>query len=71
MLKYKMDILDELKIKGYNTTIIRKEHIFGESTLTKLRNGLYVDMATLDRLCALLSCNVSDLIEYVSDDEKP
>lgn len=39
MLRYKIDVLEELKGKGYNTTRLRKEKILSESTIQRLREG--------------------------------
>jgi len=66
-LRYKIDVLAALKEKGYNTNIIRKEKIMGESMLQKLRSGQMVSWATFETLCALLECQPSDIIEYVDD----
>jgi putative transcriptional regulator len=64
MLKYKIDILAALKEKGYNTYKIRKEKIFGEATLQKIRKGQMPSWETFDKLCSLLDCQPADLIEY-------
>lgn len=66
--KWKLDIINELKNKGYNTNRIRKEKIMGESMLQKLRSGKMVSWATLETICNLLGVQPGDLIEYVSDD---
>ena len=39
MLKYKIDILESLKEKGYTSYKIRKEKLIGESQLQKIRTG--------------------------------
>ena len=64
-LRYKMDVLAELKKAGYNTNRIRKEKIMGEAMLQKLRQEELVSWATVEKLCELLNCQVGDLIEYV------
>ena len=64
-IKYKMDILTELKANGYNTTRLRKEKLLGESTIQQLREGKLVSWANIDRLCRLLECQVGDVVEYV------
>ena len=69
MFRYKTNILESLKLKGYNTNRIRKEHIMGEAMLQKLRNGQLVSWATMETLCKLLDCNIGDLIEYVPNDD--
>ena len=37
-LKYKFEVVDALKEKGYTSYKIRQEKILSESTMTKLRN---------------------------------
>ena len=64
-LKYKVDVLNALKEKGYNTTVIRAKGLLSQSTLQKFRNGQGVSWENLETLCALLGCQPGDLIEYV------
>ena len=64
-IRYKIDIIQALKEKGYNTNRIRKEKIFAESTMTKFRNGELVNLATIGQLCEILDCQPSDIVEYV------
>lgn len=63
--KWKTDVIDLLKKKGYNTGRIRKEHLISESMLQKIRNGEMVSWATLDTICRLLGCQISDLIDHI------
>ena len=67
MIKFKIDVLQELKNRGYNTARIRKEGIFSESTLTKIRNNGTVTTATLDTICKLLKKQPGYILEYVED----
>lgn len=67
-LRYKTDILAALKEKGYNTNRIRTEGLLSQSTLQKLREGKGVAWENLERLCTLLSCQPSDIIEYVNEE---
>ena len=69
MIKYKIDILAELKKKGYSSYRLRKERIFGEKTMTLIRNKEVVYGATLDKLCELLSCQPGDILEYYPTNE--
>lgn len=66
-IKYKIDILQALKDKGYNTTRLRREKIIGESYLTQLRHNELVSWSVMNKLCELLECDISDLIEYVKE----
>lgn len=68
MLKYKKNILYELKKAGFTTYIIRKDNILGENTLTALRHNRPISWASLNTLCALLRCQPGDLLEHVPDD---
>lgn len=71
MLRYKIDILEELKKAGYSTYRIRKEKLLGESTMQKLRAGEpTLTMDSMDVICTLLRCQPGDFIEWVPGDEK-
>ena len=67
-LKYKIDVLDALKEKGYSSYSLRKEKLLSESTIQKLRNGEGVAWDNLDTLCRLLECDISDLLEYQKEE---
>jgi putative transcriptional regulator len=64
-IRYKVDIMAELKKKGYSSTRIREEKLIGQSYLQQIRHGELVSWKALDTICALLECQPGDLIEYV------
>lgn len=64
-IRYKVDILAELKKKGYSSTRIREERLIGQSYLQQLRRGELVSWKTLDTICSLLECQPGDLIEFI------
>ena len=66
-IRYKVDILAELKKKGYSSTRIREEKLIGQSYLQQIRHGELVSWKALDTICALLECQPGDLIEFVED----
>ena len=66
-IRYKVDIMAELKKRGYSSTRIREEKLIGQSYLQQIRHGELVSWKTLDTICALLECQPGDLIEYVED----
>lgn len=68
-IKYKIDVLNALKEKGYTTYRIRKEKLLSESTVQKLRLGEYVSMENLATLCELLECQPGDIMEYVEEND--
>jgi len=66
-IKYKVDVLVELKKKGYSTARIREEKLIGQSYLQQLRHGELVSWKTIDTLCRLLECQPGDLVEYIEE----
>ena len=66
-IRYKVDVLAELKKNGYSSTRIREEKLIGQSYLQQLRRGELVSWKTLDTICSLLECQPGDLIEYVEE----
>lgn len=70
MIKYKIDIIQALKNKGYSTYKIRKEKIFNESQLQQMRENKILAQDALNKVCTLLDCQPGDILEYVPDDTK-
>ena len=54
MIKYKIDILEELKKKGYSTYIIRKNKYLSETALTNIRAGKPLPITALESVCIML-----------------
>ncbi|MDY4429771.1 helix-turn-helix domain-containing protein [Evtepia sp.] len=69
-IRYKIDVLAELKKKGYSSTRIREEKLIGQSYLQQLRHGELVSWKAIDVICSLLDCQPGDLIEYVNETSK-
>ena len=67
MLKYKIDILEELKTKGYTTYKLRKDTVIGEAQIQKIRTGEIASKETLNTICKLLHCQPGDILEYIED----
>lgn len=68
-IKYKINVLAELKANGFTTTKLRKDKLLAESTIQQLREGKLVSWANIERLCILLNCQIGDLLEYVPEDD--
>lgn len=69
-ITYKIDVLQELKNKGFTTYKLRKDKIFGEATLQQIRKGEIVSTACLSKLCELLECQPGDILLYVEDEKE-
>jgi putative transcriptional regulator len=71
MIKYKLDVQEELKKKGYTSYIIRKNKYLSEGTLAKIKRGEPINMKSLNAICCMLRKNVDDVIDIeITDDEK-
>lgn len=69
MLRYKINILPELKKAGYPSTRLRCEKIMGESTIQRLRTGsTAINLSSLGIVCKILHCQPGDLVEWVEDE---
>lgn len=68
MFRYKVDVLHELKSKGFNSGVLMREKIFGSADVQKMRRGVVLGVSGLDRLCGLLRCQPGRIIEWVPDD---
>ena len=64
-IKYKIDVLAELKAAGYSTYKLRKGKILSERTIQLLREGKLIALESIDILCKLLKCQPGDIIEYI------
>lgn len=67
MLKWKVDIMEALREKGYIPHRMRTAKLFGEATIQKMRHQQLVSWAEFDRLCRLLGVQPGDLLEYVEE----
>ena len=67
MIKYKKDVLQLLKNKGYSTYRLRKDKLLGEATIQKLRNLELVSWENMNMICRLLNCQPGDIVEYVEE----
>ena len=64
-LIYKMDVLQALKERGYNTTRLRREKLLAEGTIQKLREKKPINWENIERICDMLGCQPGDLLENV------
>lgn len=69
MLKFKIDIMDALKSRGFSTYVIRKKNLLGQKTIADIRAGIVPGIKSIDILCELLTCQPADIIEHVPDNK--
>lgn len=68
MIRYNIDVINELKSKGYSTYRIRQEKIFNETQLQKIRKNELLSQKDLNKLCQMLNIGIGDLLIYIPDD---
>ena len=69
MIKFKIDVMQALKNKGYNTNYIRQNKLLSEATLQQIRTGKTPGIKSLNVICALLNKQPGQILEYVPDDQ--
>lgn len=66
-IKYKVNVLEELKKAGYSSTRLRNEKLLGESYMQQLRRKELVSWKAIDTICSLLRCQPGDILEHTAD----
>ncbi len=61
---------ETLKKKGMSTYTLRVKFNISGSTVQRLRRNMSVSTNTLDDLCELLGCSISDIVEHIPNDKQ-
>lgn len=70
MVAFKIDILSELKKKGFRTTELINKKVVTSQTLQNIRNGqTNLSMKTINNICICLGCQISDILEIIPTDD--
>ena len=70
MIRYKFDIMQALRDRGYDSKKIKTERILSQATITAIKRGGNITTDTLNRLCIILRVQPSDILEVVPTDEE-
>ena len=57
----------KMKEKKETTYTLRCKYGLSHSTVQRLQNDMHVSTYTLDRLCKILDCDISDIVKYIQD----
>lgn len=60
---------DTLKRTGMTEYQLVYKHGFSSHILYRMKHGKTITLKTLDTLCFILNCDVTDIIRYVPDEE--
>ena len=58
---------ETLKQKGITTYKLIKDYNISRSRLDRLKHNKPISTVTLNDLCEILGCNVSDILTYIND----
>lgn len=69
MISYR-PLWETMEKKRASTYLLQTRGGISSSTIRRLKAGESVSTNTLDALCAVLECDISDIIEYVPVNDK-
>lgn len=65
MIKYNINVLHFLKNAGYSQyRLVKKDKLLSADTITRLKKGEMISIQSLNIICGLLNCDISDIIRY-------
>ena len=67
LIVYKQ-ILEQLKNAGWSTYRLQKEKIIPNGVIIRIRAGLPITTATVDKICELLDCQPNDIMEHKKEE---
>ena len=67
MIKYKIDVFEELKKHGYNQTRIQKERLLPAQNI---KAGKSITLETLNKICIMCKLQPGDTVEVIPTDEE-
>ena len=59
-----------MKEKGFSTYTLREKCGIDSKTIRRLRANENIEMKTMDKICASLSCRVEDIMEFVESKDE-
>ena len=66
MISYE-PLWETLRKKGISTYVLIKDYSFSRGTLDSLKQNRNISTATLNDLCNMLECDVTDVIRFIPD----
>ena len=70
VIRYKIDVFEEMKKHGFNQTRIQKENLLPRQTMTNIKAGKSITLDTLNKICIMCRKQPGDIIEMVITDEE-
>lgn len=57
-----------MKENGVSKYALREKHAIDSKTIRRLQANLNTETDTLNKLCKILNCQISDIAEYLPDE---
>jgi DNA-binding Xre family transcriptional regulator len=70
MIRYKIDIFEELKRRGYNQARIQSEKLLPAQTMQNIKAGKNITLETLNKICIMCRLQPGDIVEVIPTDEE-
>ena len=70
MIKYKIDVFEEMKKRGFNQTRIQRENLLPRQTMMNIKAGKSITLDTLNKICIMCRMQPGDIIEVIATDEE-
>lgn len=70
MIRYKIDVFEELKKHGFNQTRLQNEGLLPRQTMVNIRKGKSITLDTLNKICLMCRLQPGDIVEMVATDEE-
>ena len=68
MISYK-NLWETMEKKGVSQYMLIKTYKVSPGQITRLKRNESVSTHTIEMFCRILKCNVSDVMEYIEDDQ--
>ena len=69
MLYYKIDVIKELRDRGWTSYSLTQHKICTQGTYVNIKNGRIVGPDVLNRLCEVLEMQPGDILGYKKEEE--
>ena len=60
MIRYKINVMEELKKNGYNPSKIKREKLLSGQTITDLTNGKMIAITSIGKVCVMLHYRIGN-----------
>lgn len=68
IIKFKIDVMEELKNKNITYYTIKENKVFSAGTLKKIKEGdMSLSLNSINKICNILNKDVADILVHTKD----